>query len=85
MENDDLINTLAGLMAGYGAMRQFTTVLIASHPDPARLRQAWESRRADWVDDEMAQPFFQFPEYQTAYTDILGSLSLEVDRAADAV
>lgn len=80
-----LLDGLARLMAGYGAMRQFMTALIASHPDPVRLPQAWESRRTDWVDDEMAQPFFQLPEYQMACTASLGGLTLEVDRAADAV
>lgn len=80
-----MLDSLSRLMGAYGSMRQFVTVLISSHPDPIRLRQAWESRRPGWVDDEMAQPFFSIPEYQEAYTSGLASLTEEVDRAADAV
>ena len=79
-----ILDTLARLQAGYGTLRQLMSVLIASHPEPSRLQMAWEARMHEWVDDEMARPFFDLPEYREAYTGCLGSLTQEVDRAAAA-
>lgn len=37
-QQEIVLDSLAKLMAGFGAMRQCMTAVIASHPDPAQLR-----------------------------------------------
>ena len=87
LEDDNAVITdrLTDLLAGFGVMRQMLSTLIAAHPRPAALRSAWHGRRLDRVDNEMEQPFFAIPGYRDAYLELLQQLSLEVDRAADAV
>lgn len=80
-----VLDSLAKLMASVGIIRRCMTAVIASHPDPVRMRSAWEARRLDWVDDEMAEPLSQIPAYQETVLSVLRGLSEEIDRAADAV
>lgn len=62
-------------------MRRCISVLIASHPEPQRMRAEWLARRDEWVNHEMDIGTLDHEEYRRLYTDLLAGLSKEIDHA----
>jgi len=74
---------LVRLQALSGVMRRTFSVLIASHPEPKRLRDEWQARREQWIEQEATDAmYWVVPEYREMFLDLLNQLAAEIDAAS---
>jgi hypothetical protein len=56
-----------------------------THTDPIKLRTAWEARALENLDVEMEKPLFSIPNYEAALIEVLESIGVEIQCAAEAI
>ena len=82
MENEDLVNTLAKLMAWADATQPLIEALVITHPDAAKLRDAWHRQLPERVEESADTAPFAVTEYRERLLRNLGDISGWLDGLA---
>lgn len=83
MENEDLVNALARLMAWADATQPLIEALVITHPDAAKLRDAWHRQLPERVEEGTDTAPFAVTEYREKLLRNWGDISGWLDGLAD--
>jgi hypothetical protein len=82
MENEESVQLFAKLMAWVDATRPLIEALVITHPAPIALRDAWQQRLPQQVEEGMSTEPFAVDAYREKLLRNLGDISRWLDELA---
>lgn len=82
MENEETATVLSKALAWIDATQPLIEALVIAHPDPVKLRDTWQQRLPQQVEDGMRTPPFGVALYREKLLQTLGDISSWLDERA---